>query len=408
MKVINIKELEPGMFVMRVVSQKGQVKVKNQGWVKTAKSIAALAAAGIVEIEIDPSKTLAAEPTNAWRDNAPKPTAPATVATSTATTKRSPSHKSTSIEGEMSVAIELYQEAKQLQQKAFDDIKAGRNIDVSAFQAAASGIIDSIFRNQDALACIARIREKDAYLLEHSLNVSILISIFAKHLELERDVIEVLATGALLHDIGKIQIPDKVLHKAGKLTEPEFQVMQQHAKFSKAILEQSGLPEIAIDIAAYHHERLDGSGYPFQLTGDAISQYVRMASIVDVYDALTAERVYKTGMTPIKAFKILREGCPHHFDESLLSQFIQCIGLYPVGTLVKLKSGRVGVVAQSNSNAPLKPIVKVFYHAKHMHHVQVQDIDLASKKVDDELEAAIKPEEFNIDLIRFFRQSMLP
>ncbi|MFC0120277.1 HD-GYP domain-containing protein [Pseudoalteromonas xiamenensis] len=407
MKIINVNELEPGMFVARVTRQTGRVKVKNQGWVKTQKAISALAAAGIVEVEIDPSKTLQTEQPV---DAAPIVEASSTPVIETPTLEEKPKawHKVTKIDKELDVAVELYNEAKQLQQKAFDDIRDGRNIDVEPFKAAANGIIDSIFRNQDALSCIARIREKDSYLLEHSLNVSILISIFAKHLGLERDIIEQLATGALLHDIGKIQVPDAILHKPGKLTDEEFAIMQQHANYSRDIVETAGLGEIASQIAGFHHERLDGTGYPYRLKGDDLSLYVRMASIVDVYDALTAERVYKVGMTPIKAFKYLKDNCPNHFDESLVTQFIQCIGLYPVGTLVKLRSFKVGVIAESNHEAPLKPVVKVFYSAKHMHYVPVQDIDLSSKKIDDELDAAIKPEEFSIDLIRFFRQSMLP
>lgn len=393
------------MFVARVVKQTGRVKIKNQGWVKTPKAIAALASAGIVEVEIDADKTLSAKPT-------PQVDAPDAnkmkIPESEVIEKTLPWRKTTSIENEMNQAVELYQEAKHIQQKAFDDIKAGRNIDIEPFKQAATGIIDSIFRNQDALSCIARIREKDAYLLEHSLNVSILISIFAKHLELERNIIEELATGALLHDIGKIQIPDEILHKPAKLTDEEFAIMQQHATFSKSIVENAGLSGIASQIAGFHHERLDGTGYPYRLKGDDLNLYVRMASIVDVYDALTAERVYKAGMTPIKAFKYLRDNCPNHFDETLVTKFIQCIGLYPVGTLVKLKSQKVGIISESNHISPLKPVVKVFYSARSMHHIQVQDIDLNSKKVDDELDAAIKPEEFNLDLIRFFRQSMLP
>ncbi len=156
----------------------------------------------------------------------------------------------------MDKALKLYTEAKQLQSKAFTDIKAGNTIDIAPFRELASGFIDSVFRNQDALACITRMREKDTYLLEHSINVSILISIFAKHLGFDKALIEELATGALLHDIGKIQIPDEILNKPGKLTDDEYKIMQNHALFSKQILEKSGLKGIAVDIAGYHHERL--------------------------------------------------------------------------------------------------------------------------------------------------------
>lgn len=400
MKTITINDLKPGMFVVSVTRQAGHVRVKSQGWVRTAGAIGSLQKAGVLEVEIDPDKTLQtktkaqSEPQNeTHQDNV---------------TVHDPWHRSTSVEAELDHASALYEEAKGLQEKAFADVKAGKAIAVEEFKQTASGFIDSIFRNQDALACIARIREKDSYLLEHSLNVSILMSIFAKHLGLERDIIEQLATGALLHDIGKIKVPNEILNKPGKLTDDEYQQMMAHAKYSYEIVGESGLGQIATEIAGFHHERLDGSGYPFGKQGDDLSQYVRMAAIVDVYDALTAERVYKVGLTPIRAFRILKEGTPGHYDADLLAHFINCIGVYPVGTLVKLKSERIGIVASSNPHEPLKPVVKVFYHAKNMLYTEVKDIDLADKRVTDELEAAIKPEEFSIDLIRFFRHTMMP
>lgn len=385
------------MFVQNVTKQTGKIKIKNQGWVKTQTGIDKLIKAGILEVEIDPTKTLSNE----------KPTKPISTATPTPA-KFDPWQASNSVNAEMKKAVNLYSEAKSLQLKAFDDIRSGNQVDIAPFQELANGFIDSVFRNQDALACITRMREKDAYLLEHSINVSILMSIFAKHLGIEKHIIQELATGALLHDIGKIQIPDEILNKPGKLTDAEYKIIQDHARFSKEILEESGLTGIAVDIAGFHHERLDGKGYPYAKKAAEISQYVRMASIVDVYDALTAERVYKAGMEPIKAFKILKDGCPDSFDAELLTKFIQCIGIHPVGTLVKLSSQKVGVVTQSNPQSPLKPQVKTFYHAKHARYTEIQDVDLAHKRNLDSLEAAVKPTDFNIDLIKFFKQSILP
>ncbi|MDW7547403.1 HD-GYP domain-containing protein [Pseudoalteromonas sp. SCSIO 43201] len=398
---ININELEPGMFVVDVTKQTGSVAIKTKGWVKTQTSIDKLQRSGVLEVSVDPSKRLSDhaphdEPAQDNRIIAPQ------------VCSHDPWHTKCSVEAEMKQAVKLYDEAKAIQSKAFEDIRAGRAIEVDAFKATANHFIDSVFRNQDALACIARIREKDAYLLEHSINVSILMAIFCKHLGYSRSQTEEMTTGALLHDIGKIEVPDEILNKPDKLSLDEYHIMKSHAKYSFDILLNAGLGKIACEIAGYHHERLDGSGYPYGKAADELPQHVRMAAIIDVYDALTAERVYKEGMTPIRAFKLMREGCPHHFDEVLLNRFIGCVGVYPVGTLVKLTSGKVGVIAQSNPNAPLKPTVKVFYHAKYMHYIEVQDIDLNAKKVSDELESAVKPEEFKLDLIRFFRHSMLP
>ncbi|KAA1155748.1 MULTISPECIES: HD-GYP domain-containing protein [Pseudoalteromonas] len=397
MKTILISQLLPGMFVQHVTKQTGRIKVKSQGWVKTQADIDKLKKAGILEVEIDPDKTLV--------NTVPEKELESTSAVKI---KRDPWQKAHSAEQEMGKAKKLYDEAKTLQLKAFKEIKAGRKIDIAPFRELASGFMDSVFRNQDALACLTQMRQKDAYLLEHSINVSILMSIFAKHLEIDKEIIEQLTTGALLHDIGKIKIPDEILNKPGRFSDAEFEIMKKHSLFSKEILEGSGLKGIAVDIAGMHHERLDGKGYPFGKKGNEISQYVRMASIVDVYDALTAERVYKAGMEPIKAFKILKEGCPDSFDPVLLTKFIQCIGIHPVGTLVKLSSQKVGLVTESNPASPLKPIVKTFYSAKHSRYTEVQDIDLANKKTLDTLESTVKPKEYNIDLERFYKNSILP
>ncbi len=384
------------MFVQSVTKQTGRIKIKNQGWVKTQAGIDKLKKAGILEVEIDPDKTLIESVPEKQPLDIPTPLK-----------KRDPWQKVHSAEQEMGKAKKLYDEARTLQTKAFKDIKAGRDIDITPFRELASGFIDSVFRNQDALACLTQMRQKDAYLLEHSINVSILMSIFAKHLNIEKDIIEELTTGALLHDIGKIKIPDEVLNKPGRFTEAEFEIMKNHSLFSKEILEEAGLTGIAVDIAGMHHERLDGKGYPFGKKGEEISQYVRMSSIVDVYDALTAERVYKAGMEPIKAFKILKDGCPDSFDPVLLNKFIQCIGIHPVGTLVRLSSQKIGLVTESNPATPLKPVVKTFYSAKHSRYTEIKDIDLASKRTLDSLESAVKAKEYNIDIERFYKNTIL-
>ncbi len=407
-KRVPISQLQTGMFVEGVTRQTGNVKIKNKGWVKTQAAIDKLKKVGIQEVQIDPSKTLSNEPKSPSKPAVPPAEQVMTPAKPPAETHRDPWHASTSFESELGKAHKLYEEAKALQSKAFSDIKSGRKIDIAPFREVADGFITSVFNNQDALTCLTRIRDKDSYLLEHSINVSILISIFAKHMFFDRDTIHQLATGALLHDIGKIKIADEILFKPGKLSDDEFDQMKNHARYSREILEEAGLSGIPVDVASFHHERLDGKGYPFGLSEPFISTYVRMASIVDVYDALTAERVYKEGMTPLQAFKLLNAGCPDSFDPDMVHKFVQSIGVYPVGTLVKLVSQRVGIVSRANPENPLRPCVKTFYNAKFGRYTEVKEVDLSNKREPDELQAAIKPEQFNIDLMRFFKQSIMP
>ncbi|AWB69087.1 phosphodiesterase [Saccharobesus litoralis] len=389
METLSIDNLKAGMYVVDVVETKGSFKVKTKGWVKSEAAIRQLKAKGILTVAIDPSKTIEQAQTKE------EPTEP----------KQKIKH--TTFEHEIQRADRLYNEAKNLQQKAFEDIAAGRAIDVEPVKEITKNCIDSIFRNQDALACMTRIREKDQYLMEHSLNVSILMSIFAKHLQLEPQLIQDLATGAFLHDIGKVKIPDEILNKPGKLTPEEFEVIKTHATHSLEILQNTqGLSAVSVQVAAEHHEKLNGTGYPKGLKGDEISQWGKMITIVDIYDAMTADRVYKKGMTPAAAFKFMKNMVPDELDEKLLNSFIQCVGIHPVGTVVKLTSGKLAIVTKSNKLNPLKPRVKVFYHAKHQHYTEPKDLDLA-KIENDAIEASVKPEQFKVDLNKFFREAFV-
>ncbi len=396
LKVLSIAELQPGMYVVAVHKQKGKVEIKTQGWARTAAVIAQLKQKGVLELVVDLSKSL------------DQPQAEVIPAFEPAPAASDRSREKVSFEQELDQANLLYQQAKGLQKKAFADIQAGRELNLQQFQDCATGFIDSVFRNQDALLCISRIREKDAYLLEHSVNVSILMTIFAKQMKFDEELIQQLATGALLHDIGKTLIPDSILNKPGKLTAEEFTEMRRHVVYSKEILDKiPGLSPISIDVAAVHHERLDGKGYPSGLADQQISVYGRMIAIVDTYDAITAQRCYKEGQTGISALKILKRESPRSYDPVLLTQFIKAIGIHPVGTLVRLNNEKLGIVIKANEQDPLRPVLKVFYNCKFKRYIEVSIVDLANTKVDLEIEGAVMPEDFGIDLIRFFRQSVL-
>ncbi|NQD38814.1 HD-GYP domain-containing protein [Permianibacter sp. IMCC34836] len=403
-------ELLPGMYVVEVVRQSGQMQVTTQGWVRTAAAIAALRERGIEEVLIDPSKTITGSEAAAVQ--AAQLAAAAAAASEAATAKAGQSDPVSAVvqaakvplETELNRAAKLYAEAKALQQKAFDDIKAGRPLALEPMQNMATAFIDSVFRNQDALLCMSRIREKDAYLLEHSVNVSILMTVLARQLKLEESVIHELATGALLHDLGKILVPDHILQKPGKLTDEEFVEMRRHVEYGYEVVKQMpGIAPRSLEVLIQHHERLDGRGYPHKLQGEQISRYGRMIAIVDTYDAITASRVYKDGFTSTHAFKILREAAGTGYDNELVAEFIRAIGVFPVGSLVRLKSQRLGIVIQSGSADPLRPVVKVFYHSKFRQQLPVTDVDLAAARCEDEIEAAVKPEQFKIDLIGFLR-----
>lgn len=397
LKRIAIDDLRVGMYVEAVTKQKGALKIKTQGRVGSQKVIETLRKQGILELAVQHQK----EP-----PKTPEPKADTLPESEQEKPAADPRERTRSFDQEIKQASKLYSQAKKFQKKAFADVKAGRKVNAREMEAVADGFIDSIFRNQDALACMTRIREKDAYLLEHSVNVSILMTILAKHMKLSKKMIHELATGALLHDIGKIKIDDKILHKPGRLTPEEMVIMQSHVVFSSEILAAAdNISPISIDIATNHHERIDGSGYPKGKKGKDVSTHSRMVAIVDAYDAMTADRCYKEGMNPINAFKLLMNASKTAYDPKIIQQFIQAVGVHPVGSLVLLKSGKLAIVTVTNFVDPLKPVVKVFYSTKSNHYTQIKDIDLAQSS--ERIESSVKPEKFNLDLSRFFKEAIL-
>lgn len=401
MRRINIESLSPGMYVVSVERQKGDVVLKSEGIVRDERAVNALRERGVLEVTVDPKRSLH----GVFENIEPVATTPVKTPEKDDGFKRLT--PKVSFEAEVGKATELYAEAKTLQQKAFDNLRAGRPIEVGPMQSLAGGIMESVFRNKDALLCVSRMREKDAYLLEHSVNVSILMTIFSRYLGFDEAAIHELATGALLHDIGKILVPDGVLNKPGKLTEDEFDVMRRHVTSGVEVLGKTpGVTPRMLRVVAEHHERLSGDGYPNNLVGEQISQEGRMIAIVDTYDAITATRVYKDGSPSIKAFRILREESGTGYDAALVTDFVRAIGVHPVGTLVKLKSQKLGLIVRSNLAQPLKPVVKVFYNAKLKQHIPVVDVDLSETRHHDEIESSIKPEQYKLDLFKFFKHSI--
>ncbi|WP_429038531.1 HD-GYP domain-containing protein [Aeromonas media] len=386
--VIPVNQLRPGMYVIAIASQTGAMEIAQTGLVTTRQQVDVLIRRGVLTVKVDLARS--------------KLPGIAQVISP------SPAHSAGSVrpagsgEGRELKIRRLYQEARELQGKFIRHLKAGEPIDITPLAAVAEEMVDTMFTHGDAMLCLARIRAKDAYLMEHSMNVAILLANFGRYLGLERSVLKELTLGGLLHDVGKIMTPDEVLNKPGKLTDEEFGVMRQHVVHSYDILSNTaGITPTMLEVAANHHERLDGTGYPQRLKGDQLSLYTRMSGIVDVYDAVTADRVYKQGMQPTQAFRILLKGINQHFDAELVTKFIKCMGVYPVGTLVQLSNQRLAVVMQRNEQQPLKPMVKVIYHATQRHYLEVQWLDLARSGGQESIESTVDPKEFGINLANF-------
>lgn len=279
-------------------------------------------------------------------------------------------------------------------------------MDISIPEEFSNNLVGSIDRNPNALLCLTKIREKDDYLLEHSLNVAILLANFAQYIGLEEEIVQELALSGFLHDIGKIKIPDEILHKPGRLTDQEMNIMRDHVIYGIEALREMEIPERMIRTVGEHHERLDGYGYPEGARDDEISYYGRMISIVDVYDALTADRCYKAGMPSQKALQILLKDTPDKYDRELVQKFIKCIGIFPVGSLVKLSDETIAMVVKHNEEAPLKPLVKVFYSLKGNHYLAPEDINLAKTNMKISVDKAVLASDYKIDFNAFFEEKI--
>ncbi|TDF42416.1 HD-GYP domain-containing protein [Alteromonadaceae bacterium M269] len=388
LRTIKSSKLEIGMYVTRFVKQTGNMNLTMAGWIKTEAAMKGLIAKGILEVEIDTSKTLVAK-------------------TESENKEKSEKQKPISFDNELSRATGLYQQAKSFQKKLLNAVDREIAIDVKQVEAMSNKLVDSLERNSNALLCLTSIREKDSYLLEHSINVGIMLATFATYLGFDKAKIQKLAFAGVIHDIGKIKVPDEILHKPGKLTDDEFVIMRNHVNYGGDYLSQfDDLEPSILETVMQHHEKIDGTGYPNKLRDDEIGMYGRMISIVDCYDAMTAERVYKKGMPSMKAMKILMRESGVHFDGDLVRKFIQCIGLYPAGTLVKMKSQKVGLVTKVNQAKPLEPEVKIFYCAKNRHYLASRDINLAASHCKEEIEEVIKAEDYKIDFQKFFTQAV--
>lgn len=293
-------------------------------------------------------------------------------------------------------ARRLHAEANKVVRQVLDDIRFGQKFQVDRVESLIDSMMESVFRNQNALLPLARLKKLDDYTFEHSVGVSALLIVFGRVMKLPKETIKELALGGLLHDIGKIQIPDSIIDKPGKLTDDEYLLIQSHVSAGTKLLENApGISDVVLKVVGEHHERIDGSGYPNRLVGKQISLYGQMAAIVDVYDAITSEKVYNHGMPATQALKKLLEWSKHHFDPQLVQAFIRAVGIYPTGSLVRLESNRMGVVIEQNDGKLLEPVVRVFYHAGQQHYVPPEIVDLA--KMQDRVASIESYEKWKID-----------
>ena len=279
----------------------------------------------------------------------------------------------------------------------FQEVRMGKAISAEAAGELVDEIASSVARNPGALISLARLKTADDYTYLHSVAVCALMVVLARQLGLDEKEIRDAGMSGLLHDLGKAMMPMEVLNKPGKLTDEEFRIIKSHPEEGHRLLVEGGTAGATVlDVCLHHHEKIDGSGYPHRLKDEQISVFAKMGAVCDVYDAITSNRPYKSGWDPAESIRKMTEWTNGHFDGRIFQAFVKSIGIYPVGSLVRLSSGRLGVVAEQAEGSLLTPRIKVFFSTKSMAYIPPELIDLSRRGVSEKIVAREEAEKWGI------------
>ena len=423
-KLISIKDLRVGMFIdaeavidekdgeefkyLSAVNSTGtgstgkrarltgrmHEKIESDGGLLIASDnmIASLVSTGLSMVTIDTEKG----------DDLPENTKPPTDPNR----KPPPEGRLVHYDEEIEKAKEVRDETTDTLKTALSDVAEGKEMDVERVQEAGGIISDSILRNVDAMVSLTRIKKHDPYTAMHCMNVCTLVTAMAMHNGTEPAMLPMITTAALLHDVGKTRVPLEILNKPGRFESHELQEMRKHATYSGDIMREDGsFGEEQIAIAEQHHEMLDGSGYPQGLSGDAIHYFARLTAVADVYDALTAKRVYKPAMPMYQALLRIHKNKGAEFDEDVVDLFVKTLGLYPVGSLVEINTGEQAVVFEPNPTDSRRPVVALLTQPNKKPRSAPYIMSLAVRSQADgrEITKVMDPEKIGIDVEKIMK-----
>lgn len=402
-KKIPVSSIKLGMYLHDLnVDWMSHPFVRNQFTITSEAEIAKIVSLGVHEIYIDTDRGL---------DESNAPTVAEVKAEIEAEMRQAaqePLPVRVSMAEEMVRAKKVHQQAHRVVRSVMADVRLGHAVQIKQVEEVVEAITESVLRNAGALIGLSGIKDKDEYTLLHSVSVCTLLVTFAKSMGMDAETIRLAGIGGLLHDTGKIKVPNEILNKPGKLTDEEFDIMKTHPEVGWNIIREiPGIHAIPLDITLHHHERMDGSGYPHKMPGAEIPGLVRMSSIVDVYDAITSDRCYHRGMPAPEGLRKLWEWSKFHFDPKLVQAFMRTVGIYPVGSLVKLESGRLAVVMDQNEGNLLMPRVKAIFSTKSNVYITPQDIDLAKPMGlggADKILGHEDPVKWGVDISRYLAQ----
>jgi putative nucleotidyltransferase with HDIG domain len=287
---------------------------------------------------------------------------------------------------EVKRAARVCAKSRQAVVSMFQEARMGKAIDSEAAGEMVDEISSSVLRNPGALISLARLKDADDYTYMHSVAVCALMVALSRQLGFGETETREAGMAGLLHDLGKALTPNEILNKPGKLTDEEFTIMKQHpVEGHRLLAEAKAVSDITLDVCLHHHEKMDGSGYPDRYPGDKITLFARMGAVCDVYDAITSNRPYKAGWDPAESIRKMAEWCKGHFDERVFQAFVRSVGIYPIGSFVRLESGRLGVVVEQTEKSLLTPQVKVFFSARSQTYIAPEIVDLGRPGAPDKI-----------------------
>ncbi|GAB3733214.1 HD-GYP domain-containing protein [Silanimonas algicola] len=410
-KPVPIHRVRPGMWFHRLGGSGFHHAFVKHGFLLEARDIEVLAEGGVEELIIDTDKGLdvegvdaaapsveteggvpaggvgadAAAPAGAALDPAAPVVAPEALPADPVVAPAAPLAPRHSMDQELHRARRICQDSKAQVVALFNDARLGKAIQPEAVMPMVEEINDSVSRHPDALLSVARLKTHDEYTYMHSVAVCALMVALSRRLGLPEDQVRDAGAAGMLHDLGKAAMPLNVLNKPGALSDDEFKIMKAHPVRGYEMLKMAGsASESVLDVALHHHEKFDGTGYPHNLKGDAISLMARMGAVCDVYDAITSNRPYKKAWGPAESLQRM-VSWKGHFDELVLKAFIRSVGIYPVGALVRLESDRLGVVLEQGESSLLAPKVRVFFNARKREPVFIKDVDLGAPDCGDRI-----------------------
>jgi HD-GYP domain-containing protein (c-di-GMP phosphodiesterase class II) len=304
-----------------------------------------------------------------------------------ATPPRADTGATAELGAELQRASALVNKSREAVSSLFAEVRMGRALDAEKCLPLVDEIASSVWRNPGAIVSLARLKTHDDYTYMHSMAVCALMVSLGRQLGMDEASAREIGLAGMLHDMGKAMMPLDVLNKPGKLTDDEYAIMKTHPQHGFELLQEGkGVGAVALDVALHHHERPDGRGYPHGLSGDTLTRVARMGAVCDVYDAITSNRPYKSGWDPAESVATMASWAGQ-FDNEIFQAFVRSLGIYPIGSLVRMRSGRLAVVVEQGAGSLVAPRVKVFFSTRSNMPIATEIVDLSANGCNDAIVA---------------------